>query len=282
MAINVAGFDGTMTEGVWAKLMAALGTLGYKHGVVAGCAVTPGAGARQSSVAAGELLLPGLRVESTATTVLTHNANSGSGPRTDLVVARADWATNTVSFAVVQGTSATPPGLTQVPGTRWEMPLAQVTVPAGYNSAFTSTHIKAVAPVRLPAAPIRGTVDTSKTVAYNADAKTVATVEVPDPGRGYYLRVTANIEFDAKGSGYARLRAELGDGTQLEVADSGPLSAGRATAHLVGRPSLPLTGSQQVLRKLVALQMSAGDAPMSMTASAPAGLTHVTVEQLPV
>lgn len=281
MAINVVGFDGTMTEAQWAKLVLAIGTVGYKHGVVSGFDVTPGGGARQTAVSAGELLLPGLRVESTSTVTLTHAANPGSSARTDVIVARADWAANTVTIAIVQGTSSTPPALTQVAGTTWEMPLAQVSVPAGYNAAFTNTHIATNKPVRLPLTPIRGTLDLSQTVASNGTAKTICTIEVPDPGRAFYLRVTAAVEFDSKNSGYGRLAAELADGTRLETAQSPRLSNGGATAQLVGRPSLVLTGKQTVSIKVVANLMNSGDGPLSMPTTGASSLNFATVEQIP-
>lgn len=280
MTISSVGFDGTMTEAGWARLASAIGYMGNKHGVVSGLAVTPGAGTRQTSVASGEVLLPGINAVSDATVTLTHAANASGSARTDLVVAEADWSTNDVTIKVVQGSSATTPALTQTMGVLWQTPLKRVSVPASYAAAFNSTHLFDAAPVRLPATPIRATVDLTQTVAFNAAGPaTIATVSVPDPGRAYYLRIVGQVQFEQKGSGYVNLSAQIA-GSTVERARTAPLADGDTFAQLVGRPSLVLTGAQTVTVVIESLGMSSG------TVTMPTGganvMNHLTVEQIPV
>lgn len=58
-------------------------------------------------------------------------ANAGPGIRWDVVVLRANWATQTIRAAIVQGIQgAGPPGLTRVAGTTWEIRIALVEIAA--------------------------------------------------------------------------------------------------------------------------------------------------------
>lgn len=72
-----------------------------------------------------------------ADTTLAISDNTSGNPRIDRVVLEADWATQTVRLKVLEGTpSASPsaPSLTQVDGTLWQLPLAQVAVANGFTS----------------------------------------------------------------------------------------------------------------------------------------------------
>jgi hypothetical protein len=62
-------------------------------------------------------------------------ANGSGNPRIDTVVLRKDWVLQTIRLVVLTGTPAgspLPPTLTQTPGTRWEIPLADILVNSGF------------------------------------------------------------------------------------------------------------------------------------------------------
>ena len=76
-----------------------------------------------------------------ADTTLTVPDNTSGNPRIDRVVLEADWATQTVRLKILEGTPAaspSPPTLTQVDGTLWQMSLAQVAVANGFTSISNS------------------------------------------------------------------------------------------------------------------------------------------------
>ncbi len=78
-----------------------------------------------------------------ADTTLTISDNTSGNPRIDRVVLEADWATQTIRLKVLEGTPAatpTAPSLTQVDGTLWQLPLAQIAVTNGFTS-ITSGNI---------------------------------------------------------------------------------------------------------------------------------------------
>jgi hypothetical protein len=96
------------------------------------------------SVAAGRALVGGFYYQSTATQTVTIAANTGSLPRIDLIVLRADLSSaGQVNVKVVQGqAAATPkaPSLTKAAGWKWEMPLHIVNVPAK-SGAISLTNV---------------------------------------------------------------------------------------------------------------------------------------------
>lgn len=84
-------------------------------------------------VRSGECRVRSHRGALTAEKSLTIAAADATNPRYDLVVARVNYLTSTISIAVKTGTpSATPtaPSVTQSAGNTWEIPLARVTVAA--------------------------------------------------------------------------------------------------------------------------------------------------------
>lgn len=102
----------------------------------------------------GTALVNGRWYINTATVALTIAANASGNPRIDTVILRADYSLQTVVLAVLQGTPAaspTPPSLTQVDLTTWEIPLADVAVANGFvsiaNTDITPRHEWANAPL---------------------------------------------------------------------------------------------------------------------------------------
>ncbi|MBA4541985.1 hypothetical protein H1164_03585 [Thermoactinomyces daqus] len=86
--------------------------------------------------------------DATINKVIAQNTNANGYNRIDRVVLRLDWTQNTITVEVLQGTAAaspTPPVLTQIEASRWEIPLAQVLVPTtattGANLTITDERI---------------------------------------------------------------------------------------------------------------------------------------------
>lgn len=82
-------------------------------------------------VKTGECRVRSHRGSLTAEKSLTIEAASSANPRIDLIVARVNYLTKTVTIAVKKGTAASSPSapsVTQSAGSTWEIPLAQVAV----------------------------------------------------------------------------------------------------------------------------------------------------------
>lgn len=244
MAITAIGFDGTVNEADFSKFMRYVGDVAYRHGVPTGLTVTTGAGTRESVVAAGIGLLPGVLADSDDAVTLTHAANSGSGNRADYVVLRGDWSDNSVVLTVKAGTSSTPPALTQDHGSVWEMPLAIVTVRPGVTTLLASD-IAICKP--LPRAPRVFTPSvTAQTIAYNATA-TVSTETINDPGWPFRLQITAAGRFGNADSGFPLLVAQVNGsdigrsvGTKLAISGPVPAHLTATSGQLAGRVTVDL------------------------------------------
>lgn len=94
--------------------------------------VTANGAAMQVTVQTGAAWVEGFWYDTDADVVLAVGAADASNPRLDTVVARLDRAANTIVLAVKQGVAAASPAapaLTQT-DVLWEVPLADVTVPA--------------------------------------------------------------------------------------------------------------------------------------------------------
>lgn len=95
------------------------------------------------SIAPGRALVGGFFYQLTATQTVTIAANTGTLPRTDLIVLRADLSAGSVNLKVIQGQAAASPkvpSLTKAYGGIWEMPLHQVNVPAS-GGALTLVNV---------------------------------------------------------------------------------------------------------------------------------------------
>nr|WP_321349813.1 hypothetical protein [uncultured Methanoregula sp.] len=143
MTIKVSFMDGTdWTEESWneyARMLMA------KNGYLAGSGselkviqnTPPG---QNVVVGSGVAWIQGLRVELTAPVVLAWEAPDTVYSRIDLVVLKVDWAANTAVPAIHKGTAAaspTAPTPTQSTSV-WELPLAQITVPANAAAIYTA------------------------------------------------------------------------------------------------------------------------------------------------
>lgn len=146
MAITGAGFDGTLTEVAWAKLN---GPPGIPDQTVPGStttdlAVTISGSALSASVAAGTYNRHGVLVSNDAAATVSFT-NPGSGSRWDCVALLINWATNTVTLTVTQGTSspAVPwASMQKTIGTQVHVPLALVQLTAGQTKPVTSIDLR--------------------------------------------------------------------------------------------------------------------------------------------
>lgn len=151
---TVTGDAGPYSDADWQQLyryIIGLGGIRANTGVFLGSGTQPNDGLRveaQSPAAAainvlpGSALVQGIAYLNDATEPLVIAANASGNARIDTVVVQTDYALQTCRLAVVQGTpAATPaaPSLTQVAGTMWEIPIADIAVANGFTTLAQST-----------------------------------------------------------------------------------------------------------------------------------------------
>ena len=100
MAITGSGFDGTMNEAAFAKLMQLAGAR-YVVGGMADFAATQVSGVRSISISAGNAYAPGVLVTSTAAEVMAFSAPTAG--QWHLIVLRRTWSTNVCELVAVAG-----------------------------------------------------------------------------------------------------------------------------------------------------------------------------------
>lgn len=91
----------------------------------------------------GSALVHGTMYNSDAIETVNVAANASGNPRIDTVILRKSWSTQEVRLAILTGTPAAtpaPPNLTQIDGTTWDIPLADIAVANGAVS-ITSANI---------------------------------------------------------------------------------------------------------------------------------------------
>lgn len=280
MALTPVGFDGSIDERQWSRMLRYVGEIAYKHGVASGFDVTAGSGSgRPVVVSAGTALLPGVLVDNPdAATTLNHDPNSGTANRSDYVVLRGDWTANTATLAIVKGTSSSPPALTQTEGSVWEMPLARVRVRPTV-STLLSTDIFPCKPLpRTQTIVYRPTVGTASISPAHA-ATIISTANVVDPGWPYRVRFSGAVSFAAAASGLGRIIVQA-DSTVVGRGESWLLSGsgGNATAQVFGVTDV-LSGPVAMTLSVVADNMGAGDGPLATGAQT--GLHSFSAEVVP-
>lgn len=281
MAITTVGFDGTVTEAQFARLMRHHGEVNYRHGVSDGGMTVTAAGAtRTVSIAAGTAVVASVLVTSDATASLVFAANATATTRTDYVVLRVDWTTNTAAFVVVQGSSAAAPTLTQSEGTSWDMPLARVAIRPSVGT-LASTDIVVCKP--LPRIPriFRANIGAIQLGTVNGSVTTIEPpITVGDPGWPYHLRVTGAFSGSATGApAQVSVRVNIlppgaATGSTLAVADGYIANGGSSSVVASNTTSTTLSGPVTAQLTLTAHSGAAGLGMGSAGAS-------FTVEQIP-
>lgn len=144
---TTVGDAGPYTDQQWHELYRYIIGLGGNRnnvGIFLGSGTQPSDGLRvleQSPAAAavnvlpGSALVNGIAYMSDATEAVLIAANASGNPRIDTVVLQADYALQECRLTILQGTPAAtpvPPSLTQVDGTLWEIPVADIEVANGF------------------------------------------------------------------------------------------------------------------------------------------------------
>jgi len=284
MAIATVGFQGSVNATQFARLLRHHDEVGYKHGVTSGLVVTAGVGTRTVSISGGTAVLPGLVIDVDAIASLTFAANGGSSNRTDYVVLEANWVTSTCQVVVVQGTSATPPALTQVEGSLWQMPLARVTLTPGVTT-LSGTAVSVAKPI--PRMSRRFSFESGlagSVILNNGSYTTLATLSVSDPGWPYRLRVVGAARVNA-GTGFANLQSVV------RQVSAGVVSAGSTRIALGSSPRLDLGGAMPVHCNglsdvlggdvAVTLEINLSSATTTTTVSTGSTMNHFEIEQIP-
>jgi hypothetical protein len=148
---TVLGDCGPYTADDWAKVWRNAfgnGSADTDSGPIMGSGVAPDPGlsvtatgpvSASVNISAGAALVHGTFYLNDATVNLAVAANASGQTRTDTIVLRKDWTTQTVRLAIIQGaptavTFPPPKALTQVDGVMWEIPLADILVVSGFVS----------------------------------------------------------------------------------------------------------------------------------------------------
>lgn len=136
MALNSAGFDGSIVESDWAGLSNNGGSR-YSVGSTGDFKVTPRSAATLTcDVAAGVAYGGGVKVTNTAALTVTHATAPATGTRWDAVVIRRNWSGTggTASVVVITGTATrTIPARNNTPGVLDDQVLALVPINAGQS-----------------------------------------------------------------------------------------------------------------------------------------------------
>jgi hypothetical protein len=152
VAITVPqGVQGAVDDTNLPQLFADQGAIGGPSGVATGLAVSVATGTtRPVSIASGRALCGGALFVNSAAATLNLASNGTGASRTDVICAQVDWVAARTAFTNAGGVAnlaaasaaaqaaagsfvAIPLGQTpvQIPGTKWQEPLARQTVPAG-------------------------------------------------------------------------------------------------------------------------------------------------------
>lgn len=131
MAITSTGYQGTVGDVQWARMVARVGASIYSVDEPNSFKLAATTGTRAATVSSGGASGFGIYDFSNATETITFDSVP-TGSRWDLVVLRRTWSTKTTSIAIVQGGSAKaiPPRTTN-PGVVDEQPLYLVNVIPG-------------------------------------------------------------------------------------------------------------------------------------------------------
>lgn len=138
MAITNIGYDGSVNESDWAKMIPSVGSSQYGVLGASDWKVTPHATMdRGVNIATGAGWGHGVLSTSDATVSL-QGASVSSGDRWDMVVVRRNWSGTggTTTFVIVQGTSTKQlPSRNNTPGTIDDQPIALIRFTAGQTAA---------------------------------------------------------------------------------------------------------------------------------------------------
>lgn len=136
-----SGMGASVTEIQWKDMARHWMDTGVMLGTFDDLGVYADSSGMRVKVRPGSAWIEGHFFKSDTEEILPISTADGTNPRIDRVVIRLDWAINTISLVVLQGTpSVNPvaPALTQNTG-RWEFPLAKVRVNASVATIVPSS-----------------------------------------------------------------------------------------------------------------------------------------------
>lgn len=126
-----AGPGSNVTEDGWRAMMRRGNIAGVVRGVTSEMALFADSSGMQVKVSLGEVVIEGYWGQVTSTKILPIGNNASGSTRYDLIVARANWASNVVELDVIQGVGgAGIPGVTR-DSTKWEIPIGVAVVDNG-------------------------------------------------------------------------------------------------------------------------------------------------------
>lgn len=146
----LSGGGASFSEGEWRELFSALALDGVVQGALNQFAVTAGSG-MQVNVDTGHAIVNGDYIRNDASAAITLAASDPTNDRIDLIVIHVNQTSSTdgagvsarsAAIIALTGTPAgspTCPSPTRTANTTWEIPLAQVRVPAGASSSASFT-----------------------------------------------------------------------------------------------------------------------------------------------
>lgn len=245
MTISCVGFDGSVTEAQWAKLLRAMGQGAGEQVVTSGYSVSVGVGTRAVEVSSGEAFAAGVLATNDAAVTVTLAANSSGVTRHDLVVLEINWATNAATVKAITGSSVKP-NVTQTAGTLWQVPLAEVLVPNG-ATVISAGNIKRAKP--LPRVAQRTTQAIANGQEVSGSSTTIATLTLEDPGWPYtivaYCRVRAECMSVPVTDGFAEVGV-LADGSRIATGVSASMDPGGLVPVQVMDTSGVLSGQVEI------------------------------------
>lgn len=273
MTFTSYGYDGTLGEGGFAKMMRLLMETTQPH-VVEGFVASINAGTRMIDWTSGAAAAPGVATISDVGGTTTFDPNGTGTNRWDWLVVEFDWSTNGAQVKFVKGVAAVKPvmpALQQDEGVLWQVPLAKVIVRPSVVH-FITTDLIRLAPGRPKPNAFRPSV-AATSIAHNADPFPVVTFDVPDPGWPYMLQVSGAVNFADVSQGHGNVSA---------VVDGNQVTSGRAPDKNVGPAVLrtevvgPFNGGVKALLYISPTSMVSPDELTSLTS-----FSGFTVLQLP-
>jgi len=274
VAVSVYGIPNSINGAKFAKLLGLQGSVNNVHGVTgAALLASVASGNRRVDVETGDAIVGGVLLENSSRVQLTLDTNTSGQPRIDTVVAQVGPGSITTagSITVITGTpgsSPSPPQLTQVLGSSWQMPIAHVTVPNNATQ-LTAANVVDVRPrprfsIVYKVTPPGGVTRTSG----QGSPFTVATISVPDPGWPYRLEVLAAQNFQSTSQGFGTLTVDV----DAVVLETGRTDVGCTVPAQANNSTTTRTGTATVRHRIHPTNLGGSDSLVTSNAH-----SHLTV-----
>lgn len=172
-------------------------------------AVVPGAGARQVVIHSGIAAAAGALLRSTTDVTLTLAANGSGSARVDFIVAEITWSGNVGTIKAITGaTGGSAPSLTKTRGVVWQIPLARVTVASGAG-VLSAGAVEQCQPSARQVLSYSTDITERASIPFGSAGSLAGTIEIPDPGWPYRLRVAGAVKAANRDNGLGNIRAQV-------------------------------------------------------------------------